>query len=100
MCSIVCKVDEEKGFQIKYDLLVLDPKNFDTIKDYINKSNEFRALLKDCGNPMKDDRLIHHILKRLPSEYASFVSSYNTHGLTMRSSFQKPTFGICRNVDF
>ena len=46
----------------------------------------------DCGNPMKDDRLIHHILKRLPSEYASFVSSYNTHMLTMGSAFTKPTF--------
>ena len=49
------KVDEEKGFQIKDDLLLLDPKNFDTIQDYIKKANELRALLKDCGNPMKDD---------------------------------------------
>ena len=81
------KVNEEKGFQIEDDLLLLDPKNFDTIQDYINKANEFRALLKDCGNPMKDDRLIHHILKRLPSEYVSFVSSYNTHKLTMGSAF-------------
>ena len=45
------KVDEEKGFQIEDDLLLLDPKNFDTIQDYINKANELRALLKDCGNP-------------------------------------------------
>ena len=66
--------------------------NFDTIQDYINKANEFRELLKDCGNPVKDDKLIHHILKRLPSVYASFVSSYNTHRLTMGSAFQKPTF--------
>ena len=85
-------MDEEKGFQIEDDLLLLDPKNFDTIQDYVNKANELRALLKDCGNPMKDDRLIHHILKRLPTEYASFVSSYNTHKLTMGSAFQKPTF--------
>ena len=66
------KVDEEKGFQIKDDLLLLDPKNFDTIQDYVNKANELRSLLKDCGNPMKDDRMIHHILKRLPIEYAYF----------------------------
>ena len=86
------KVGEEKGFQIEDDLLLLDPKNYDTIQDYIIKVNEYRALLKDYGNPMKDDRLIHHILKRLPSEYASFVSSYNTHKLTMGSSFPKPSF--------
>ena len=41
---------------------------------------------------MKDDKLIHHILKRLPLEYASFVLSYNTQRLTMRSAFQKPAF--------
>ena len=41
---------------------------------------------------MKDDRLIHHILKRLPSEYASFFLSYNTHRLTMGSAFTKPSF--------
>ena len=41
---------------------------------------------------MKDEKLIHHILKRLPSEYASIVSSYNTHRLTMGSAYQKPTF--------
>ena len=86
------KVDEEKGFQVEDDLLLLDPKNYDTIQDYIIKVNEHRALLKDCGNPMKDDRLIHHILKKLPSEYANFVLSFNTHRLTMGFSYQKPSF--------
>ena len=49
------KVDEEKGLRIEDDLLLLDPKNYDTIQDYIIKVNEYRALLKDCGNPMKVD---------------------------------------------
>lgn len=53
--------------EIDDDLLLLDPKNFDTIQDYVKKVNELRAILNDCGNPMKDDILIHHILKRLPS---------------------------------
>ena len=69
-------MDEEKGFQIEDNLLLLDPKNFDTIQDYIKKVDEYRTLLKDCGNPMKDDKLIHHIRKRLPSESTSFVSSF------------------------
>ncbi len=86
------KVDEEKGFQIQDDLLFLDLKNYDTIYDYIIKVNKYRALLKDCGNPMKDDRLIHHILKRLRSKYANFVSSFNTHKLTIGSSYLKPSF--------
>ena len=41
---------------------------------------------------MKEENLIHHILKRLPLEYASFVFSFNTHRLTMGSAYQKPTF--------
>ena len=86
------KVNEDKGFQIEDDLLLLDPKNYDTIQDYIIKVNEYRALLKDCGIPIKDDRLIYHILKRPPSEYSNFVSSFNTHKLTMGSAYQKPSF--------
>ena len=41
---------------------------------------------------MKDERLIHHIMKKLPSEYAPFVSSFNTHRLTMGSAYHKPSF--------
>ena len=74
--------------------------NYDTIQDYIIKVNECRALLKDCGNPITDDRLIHHILKRLPSEYASFVSSFNTHRLTMGSAYQKPSFDFFSDMFF
>ena len=85
-------MDEEKGFQIEDDLLLLDPKYFDTIQDYITKANEYRALLKDYGNHMKDEKFIHHILKRLPLEYAFFVSSFNTHTLTMGSAYHKPSF--------
>ena len=85
-------MDDKKGFQIEDDLLLLNPKNYDTIRDYIIKVNEYRVLLKDCGNPMKDDRLIHQILKKLPTEYANFVSSFNTHRLTMGSTYQKPSF--------
>ena len=91
-------MDEEKGFQIEDDLLLLDPKNFDTIQDYITTANEYRALLKDCGNPMKDERLIHHILKKLPSEYAPFVLSFNTHRLTMGSAYHKPSFDAFTDI--
>ena len=73
----------KKRFQIEDDLILLDLKNFDIIQDYVNKANELRALLKDCGNLLKDGRLIYHILKRLPLEYASFFLSYKTHRLTM-----------------
>ena len=70
----------------------MDPKNFDTIQDFINKANELRVQLKDCGITIKNSQLIHHMMDNLPSEYASFVSSYNTHNLTMGSAFTTPSF--------
>ena len=41
---------------------------------------------------MKDDWLIHHMSKRIHLEYASFFSSYNTHMLTMGTTYEKPSF--------
>ena len=52
----------------------------------------YRAQLKDCGEPIKDGKLIKHVMTHLPPEYATFVSSYNTHKLTMGSAFTKPSF--------
>lgn len=40
----------------------LDPKKFDTIQDYVTKTNEVRAQLKDCGIDKKDVLLVY--LKR------------------------------------
>ena len=40
LATLYGKVDEEKGFQIEDDLLLLDPNNFDTIQDYVNKGIE------------------------------------------------------------
>ena len=48
--------------------------------------------LKDCGEPIKNAKLIKHFMTHLPPKYAPFVSSYNTHKLTMGSSFTKPSF--------
>ena len=52
----------------------------------------YRAQLKDYGEPIKDGKMIKHIMTHRPPEYAPFVSSYNTHKLTMGSAFTKPSF--------
>ena len=69
------KVSDKDIFKIEGELVSLDPKSFDSIKDFIIKVNELRTKLTDCGNPIKDDRLIYHIHNKLPSEYSTFVSS-------------------------
>ena len=83
------KVSEEVVFKIEYELVSLDPKSFDSIQDFIIKVNELRTNLTDCGNPIKDDRLIYLIHNKLSSEYSTFVSSYNTSKTTLGSTYKK-----------
>ena len=81
------KVFEEEIFKIEDELVSLDPKSFDSIQDFIIKVNELRMKLTDCGNPIKDDRLIYNIHNKLPSEYSTFVSSYKTSKTTLGSAY-------------
>ena len=85
-------VDEDMAYTIEANLLKLDPKSFDSIKDYLTQVDDFRAQLSDCGEPIKDGKLIKHIITHLPSEYVPFVSCYHTQKLTMGSGYTKPTF--------
>ena len=85
-------VDEDMAYTIEANLLKLDPKSFDSIKDYLTQVDDYRAQLSDCGEPIKDGKLIKHIITHLPSEYATFVSSYHTHKLTMGANYIKPSF--------
>ena len=86
------KVSGEDVFKIEGRLVSLDPKSFDSIEDFIIKVNELRTKLTDCGNPIKDDRLIYLIHNKLPLEYSTFVSSYNTSKTTLGSAYKKISF--------
>ena len=54
--------------------------------------NELRTKLTDCGNPIKDDRLIYSIHTKLSSDYSTFVSSFNTSKTTLGSAYKKVSF--------
>ena len=73
-------------------LISLDPKSFDSIHDFIIKVNELRMKLIDCGNPIKDDRLIYNIQNKLPLEYSTFFSSYNNSKTTLGFAYKKVSF--------
>ena len=79
-------------FKIEDELISLDPKSFDSKQDFIIKMNELRMKLTDCGNPIKDDRLIYNIHTKLPSKYSTFVSSYNTSKTTLGLAYKKVSF--------
>ncbi len=86
------KVSKEDVFKIEDELVSLDPKSYDSIQDFIIKVNELRTKLTNCGSSIKDDRLIYLIHNKLPSEYSTFVSSFNTSKTTLGSAYKKVTF--------
>ena len=86
-------MNEEDVYKIEDELISLDPKSFDSIQDFIINVNELRTKLNDCGSPINDKRLIYLIHNKLPPEYSTFVSSFNTTKATLGSSYQKLTFG-------
>ena len=90
--SLYNKVSDEDVFKLEDELISLDPKSFDCIQDFIIKVNELRTKLTDCGNPIKDDRLIYSIHTKLSSDYSTFVSSFNTSKTTLVSAYKKVSF--------
>ena len=81
------KVIEEDFYKIEDNIISLDPKNFDSIQDFIIKVNELRTKFDDCGSPIKDDRFIYLIHNKLPSKYSTFISSFNTTKATLGTSY-------------
>ena len=90
--SLYDKVSDEDVFKPEDELISLDPRSFDSIQDFIIKVNELRTKLIDCGNPIKDDKLIYSIHTKLSSNYSTFVSSFNTSKTTLGSTYKKVSF--------
>ena len=90
--SLYDKVSDEDVFKLEDELIALDPRSFDSIQDFIIKVNELRTKLTNCGNPIKDDRLIYSVHTKLSSEYSTFVSSFNTSKTTLGSAYKKISF--------
>ena len=85
-------MSDEDVFKLEDELRSLDPKSFDCIRDFIIKVNELRTKITDCGNPIKDDRLIYSIYTKLSSDYSTFVSSFNTSKTTLGSAYKMVSF--------
>ena len=85
-------MEKDRGFEVDNNIMSLDPMEFDIIQDYITKAHELRSIVKDCGITIEDEKLIYNLMRKLPPEYASFVSSFNTHNLTLGSSYTMPSF--------
>ena len=68
MLACLQKVDKARGFELDENIMSLDPKEFDTIQDYITKAHELRSMVKDCGITIEDEKLIYNLMGKLPRE--------------------------------
>lgn len=78
---------EENVYKIEDELISLDPKNIESIQDFIIKVNELRTKLNDCGSPIKDEILIYLNQNKMSSYYSTFISSFNTSKETLGASY-------------
>jgi hypothetical protein len=69
--------NEIQAFQLKNELLTLDPSNFPFIEDYLSKFKTLKLLLEACKVTKEEEPLIYGILAKLPPTFV-FVSTFHS----------------------
>ena len=76
------KHDDLRVYQLKNELMSLQPSNFETLNDFFTKFKHIVLLLKLCKVEKEDDQLILTILSKLGADYSVFVSTFCAGKLT------------------
>ena len=66
--SMYGKHDDMRVYQLKNELMSLQPSNFETLNDFFTKFKHTVFLLKQCKVEKEDDQLILAILSKLEAE--------------------------------
>ena len=82
MESLYGKHDDLRVYQLKNELMSLQPSNFETLNDFFTKFKHTVLLLKQCKVVKEDDQLILAILSKLGADYSIFVSTFRVGKLT------------------
>ena len=70
------------AYQLKNELMSLQPSNFETLNDLFTKFKHTVLLLKQCKLEKEDDQIILTILSNLGADYLVFVSTFCVGKLT------------------
>jgi hypothetical protein len=90
-------IDEFRGYQLQNKFMILDPKKFDNIENYITKVNDLREKFKAC-NIDKNIQLIYNSLKKIGPDCVAFVYSFHNHRLIIASTYTKPSLASFSNI--
>ena len=80
--SLYGKHDDLRVYQLKNELMSLQPSNFETLNDFFTKFKHTILLLKKWNMEKEDDQLILSILSKLGADYSVFVSTFHAGKLT------------------
>jgi hypothetical protein len=74
------KQDEMRGHMLEVELLTLDPKSFDNIKDLFTKFKDLLSQHKACRvDKLKEEKqMVLTIISKLGYEFSVFVSTFHT----------------------
>ena len=76
--SFFGKQDELRGNILENELITLQPSSFKSIQEFFTKYKSLVLQCKKCGLERKDEQLVLPILRKLGSEYSSFVSTFHS----------------------
>ena len=80
--SLYGKHDDLRVYQLKNELMSLQPSNFETLNDFFTMFKHTVFLLNQCKVVKEDDKLILSILSKLGADYSVFVSTFRVGKLT------------------
>jgi hypothetical protein len=80
--------DNIRVHRLDNDVHALNPRYFETLKDYFCKFKTFLSHVKACGIDKKDEQLIFSSLTKLGPEYFVYTSSFHTTRIVMVSTWK------------
>ena len=82
METLYGKKDDLRVYQLKNELMSLQPSNFETLNEFFTRFKHTVLLLKQCKVENADDQLILAILSKLGADYLVFVSTFHAGKIT------------------
>jgi hypothetical protein len=90
--GIFGKHDEMRGHILEVELLTLDPKSFENIRDFFTKFKDLLSQLKDCevDKSKEEKQIVLIILSKLGPKLSIFISTFHTIKFSSGATWKMP----------
>jgi hypothetical protein len=82
-----------RGHMLEVELLTLDPKILENLRDFFTKYKDLLSQLKACGDDKSKEakQMVLTIFSKLGLEYLVFVSTFHSVRFTSVSTWKMPS---------